>query len=71
MRQAFGYIFFALSFAVWAIIAALPFIDISNNEIAGATTLLIIAGELFFLAAIALSGKAAWLKVKAIFKAKN
>lgn len=62
-----GYVFLILSFLVWGIIAALPFLDISNGEMASATTVLVISGEVLFLLAIALLGKEAWLKVKAIF----
>jgi len=55
----------------WAVIAALPFMDITGGAMAATTTALIISGEVLFLAAIALLGKEAWLKIKAIFKSKE
>jgi hypothetical protein len=70
LKKAFGYLFLVLSFVAWGIIAALPFMDISNGEMATISTGLIISGELLFIAAIALLGKEAWLKIKAIFKSK-
>ncbi len=71
MKKLIGYVFLVLSFLVWAVIAALPFMDMSNGELASATTALIISGEVLFLLAIALLGKEAWLKIKAIFMGKK
>lgn len=71
MKKIIGYIFLVLSFVAWGIITVLPFLDISNGEIAATTTALIISGELLFLASIALLGKEVWQKIKAIFKTKQ
>ena len=70
-KKTFGYLFLVLSFVVWGVIAALPFMDITSGEMAATTTTLIISGEVLFLVAIALLGKEAWLKIKSIFKAKE
>ena len=71
MKKMFGYLFLILSFVTWGIIALLPFIDISKSQVAGLTTALIIAGEVLFLASIALLGKEAWMHIKAIFRRKK
>ncbi|KGJ88986.1 transporter suffix domain-containing protein [Colwellia psychrerythraea] len=71
MKKLIGYVFLVLSFLVWAVIATLPFMDISASEMATATTVLVISGEVLFLLAIALLGKEAWLKIKAIFISKQ
>jgi hypothetical protein len=71
LKKIVGYVFLILSFAVWGIIAALPFIDISKGEIAAATTVLIISGEVLFVASIALLGKEVWGHIKAIFTRKK
>ncbi|MCB1586537.1 MAG: transporter suffix domain-containing protein [Xanthomonadales bacterium] len=68
MKKIAGYICLVLSFAVWGVIALLPFIDISKGEVAAATTFLIISGEVLFLVSIALLGKDAWEHIKAMFK---
>ena len=60
-----------LSFAFWAIIALFPFLDLSTGQIAGATTISIIAAEVAFFASIALLGKEAWDRIKAIFKPRK
>ncbi len=71
MKKTTGYILLVLSFVFWAVIAGLPFLDLSKGQIAGATTLLIILGEVAFFASIALLGKEAWQHIKAIFKRKK
>jgi len=68
LKKIAGYICLVLSFAVWGVIALLPFIDISKGEVAAATTFLIISGEVLFLVSIALLGKDAWEHIKAMFK---
>lgn len=68
MKKIFGYVFLALSFAAWGVIAILPFTDFSKGQLAGATTVLVISGEVLFLGAIALLGKEVWGHIKAIFK---
>jgi len=71
MKKTVGYILLVLSFVSWAVIVLLPFLDLSKGQIAGVTTILIIAGEIAFLASIALLGKEAWGHIKAIFKSKK
>ena len=71
MKKTIGYILFVLSFVPWAVIALLPFLDLSKGQIAGAATILIIAGQVAFLASIALLGKEAWEHIKAIFKPRK
>ncbi|WP_157829061.1 transporter suffix domain-containing protein [Colwellia sp. 75C3] len=71
MKKITGYICLVLSFVAWSVIIALPFMDISNSEMVTTSTGLIISGEVLFIAAIALLGKEAWLKIKAIFKSKK
>jgi hypothetical protein len=71
MKKTVGYLFLVLSFVVWGVIAALPFMDITSGQMAATTTALIISGEVLFLVSIALLGKEAWLKIKSIFKSKK
>jgi len=71
LKKVLGYICLVLSFVVWGIIAALPFMDISKGEVAAATTGLIISGEVLFILSIALLGKEVWEKIKGIFKRKK
>ncbi len=68
MKKITGYICLVLSFAVWGVIALLPFIDISKGTVATTTIFLIILGEVMFLISIALLGKEAWEHIKEIFK---
>lgn len=67
MKKTLGYLFIVLSFGVWGLIALLPFLELSKGEIATATTLLIIGGEVAFLIAIALLGRGFWSKIKSLF----
>ncbi len=70
MRKAIGYTLMALSFLPWAGIAALPFLDVSVGMAAGITTGLIVTGEVLFFLGIALAGRVAWEKIKAVFRGK-
>jgi len=67
LKKIIGYISLALSLIAWGAIALLPFIDISKGQVVGATTFLIIAGELLFWASVVLLGKEAWEKIKGMF----
>ncbi len=67
MKKTLGYLFFVLSFGVWGLVALLPFLELTKGEIATATTLLIIGGEVAFFIAIALLGKDFWSKIKSLF----
>jgi hypothetical protein len=68
MRKALGYFLLLLSFLPWGAIAALPLFDISIGMAAGITTALIVSGEVSFFLGIALLGKEAWGKMKAVFR---
>lgn len=68
LKRLIGYLLLFLSFVLWGLIALIPFLDIAKGEMAGATTILFIIGEVLFWGAIALLGREAWGKLKAIFK---
>lgn len=68
MKTIIGYILFVLSFVAWALIALLPFIDISKVQVAAATTFLLISGEVLFWFSLVLLGKEFWQKIKDFFK---
>jgi len=68
MKKTFGYLFLIFSFVAWGAITLLPFIDISKSQVAGATTFLIISGELLFWSSIVLLGKEVWENIKGKFK---
>lgn len=71
MKKAAGYILLAISCLVWAAIFALPLFEITVGEIAALTTGLIVAGEATFFLGIALLGREAWEKIKAVFRKRN
>lgn len=68
LRKAAGYILLVFSCLAWAAIFALPLFEISIGEVAALTTGLIVVGEATFLLGIALLGRDAWDKIKAVFK---
>lgn len=71
MKKTLGYILFILSFVVWGVIALLPFLDITKAEVASFTTILIIAGEVFFWLSLLLLGKDFVNKIKSFFTCKK
>ncbi len=71
LKKTIGYVLLVLSFVPWALIPLLTFMDLSTGQIAGATTILIIAAEVAFFAAIALLGKEVWQRIKAVFKPRH
>jgi hypothetical protein len=71
LKKAAGYILLALSCLAWAVIFALPLFEISVGEIAALTTGLIVVGEATFFLGIALLGREAWEKIKAIYFKKE
>ncbi len=71
MKKTLGYILFILSFVAWGVIALLPFGDITKVQIASFTTLLLIAGEVFFWLSLVLLGKEFWTTIKAFFTRKK
>ena len=67
MRKTLGYVMLVVACLAWVAILLLPFLGISMAAAAAFTTGLIITGEVTFFAGIALLGKEAWQKIKAIF----
>jgi hypothetical protein len=57
MKKVIGYYLFVLSFMAWAVIAILPFLNLSIEMSAAITTALIVGGEIAFVLSIALLGK--------------
>ena len=70
MRKAFGYFLLVYSCLAYGMIAALPFFEISVGEAAAFITGLIISCEAAFLLGVALLGKEALAKIKAVFRKK-
>jgi len=68
-KSVLGYSLLLASCVAWLAIFALPFLDLSGAQIAGATTTLII-GEVVFWLAIFLLGRPAWERIKAFFGIK-
>jgi hypothetical protein len=66
-----GYIIFAISCVIWAMIVVVPFLGFSAGKLAAITTGLIVAGEITFYFSIFLIGKEFLLKIKAKFKRKK
>ena len=71
MRRILGCALFTLSFVAWAVIATLPFLDISVGLAAVITTGLVICGEVAFVASLALLGKDFWRKLYSYFLASK
>lgn len=68
LKKVAGYILLALSCLAWAAIFALPLFEITVGEVAALTTGLIVVGEVSFFFGIALLGREAWEKIKAVFR---
>lgn len=66
MKKYFGYILLALAVVCWVITPLIPIFKISAKT--AVITTLVVAGELFFIGALALLGKELWQKIKAGFK---
>ncbi len=71
MKKTLGYILFILSWVAWGVIALLPFLDISKVQIASFTTMLVIAGEVFFWFSLLILGKDFISKIKVFFTRKK
>ena len=71
MRHVIGYFLFVLSFMAWAVIAILPFLNLSIEMSAAITTALIVGGEIAFVLSIALLGKEFLGKIKSFFNKLN
>jgi hypothetical protein len=68
LKKAVGFILLAISCLAWAAIFALPLFEITVGEVAALTTGLIAVGEATFFLGIALLGREAWEKIKAVFR---
>jgi hypothetical protein len=71
MKKVIGYYLFVLSFMAWAVIAILPFLNLSIEMSAAITTALIVGGEIAFVLSIALLGKEFLGKIKSFFDKFN
>ncbi|MDP8163212.1 transporter suffix domain-containing protein [Pasteurella skyensis] len=71
MKKTLGYLLFVLSFVAWGVIALLPFLEITKVQIASFTTMLIIAGEVFFWLSLLFLGKDFISKIKVFFTRKK
>jgi len=67
MRKTLGYVMLVVACLAWVAILVLSFLGISLAAAAAFTTGLIITGEVTFFVGIALLGKEAWKKIKAVF----
>ncbi len=67
MKKIIGYFLFVMSFITWAVIAILPFFNLSIAMAAAITTGLVITGEIAFYLSIVLLGKEFFIKIKNYF----
>lgn len=66
--QLAGYIIFILSCIFWGLLLVVPWIGMSKGQLVGASTILIIAGEITFYLSIFLLGKSFYNKIKSKLK---
>jgi hypothetical protein len=71
MKKVIGYFLFVISFIAWAVIAVLPFLDLSLEMVATITTALIVGSEIAFYLSLALLGKEFVSKIKIFFNKFN
>jgi len=67
MKKTIGYALLIISILAWVVIPIFPFLGMSTKEIAGATAISLVIGEIAFWASIVLLGKEAWEKIKKSF----
>ena len=67
-KKTIGFLFVGIACIIWIITPFIGFFNLSNTQLAIYLPLLIVAGEVAFLIAIAFLGKEYWLKVKTFFK---
>jgi len=65
MRKHLGFALLAVSYAPWAVLAALPFLDFPKDEAALLATGVYVAGQIAFVGGIVLLGNTAWNRFKA------
>ena len=68
MIKVTGYILLAISCLLFIMIPVVPWFDFSKSQIAGITTVLIIAGEILFYLSLFILGRAFFDKLKARLK---
>ena len=62
--RTIGYIVLLTSFIMFGLILVVPWFDFSKKEIAGITTILIVAGEILFYLSIFILGRSIYDKIK-------
>jgi len=68
MIKITGYILLAISCLLFIMIPVVPWFDFSKSQIAGITTVLIIAGEILFYLSLFILGRSFFDKIKARLK---
>jgi hypothetical protein len=68
MKAALGWLLVALSFAPWAVYAALPFVPVAPDTAALVATTAFVAGQVAFVTGLALVGRDAFVKIKNRFR---
>lgn len=66
IRKKTGFILLGIVILCWIAVPVLPFFDFKNKVII--ITTILIGGEMLFVIAVALLGKAYWGKIKTMFK---
>ena len=69
-KKTIGFIVLGFACIIWVITPLIGFFNLTNKQLAIYLPILIVAGEVLFLIAIALLGKEYWIKVKVFMKAK-
>lgn len=65
MRKHIGFALLALSYAPWAVFAALPFLGLPETEAAVVATSVFVAGQVAFVGGLVLLGNTVWERIKA------
>jgi hypothetical protein len=64
MRKHLGVTLLAVSYAPWAVFAALPFFELSRSEAALVATGVFVAGQIAFVGGLVLLGNTVWERIK-------
>jgi hypothetical protein len=65
MRKHLGYTLLALSYAPWAVFAALPFLELPKDEATLLASSVFVAGQFAFAAGLMLVGNSVWERIRA------
>ena len=65
MRQHLGFALLAVSYAPWAVYAALPFFNLAKGEAVLVATSVFVAGQVAFAGGLMLVGNSVWERIKA------